>query len=344
MMLSGHCWPAHPHPYRDELLTSWLVRIAHANGVKVQTFCDRVFGNKRQIWNRDMDRLAPEWLLQTLADGSARTLKRVKATTLTEFEHILFHENHLAGQLKWVLPLSIYHRKHRGYGLQYCPQCLAEDEEPYFRRAWRLALFTFCPKHQIMLLDRCPQCSSPIEFHRIELGRPQLVDVDTLATCWQCGFDLRKTVTEPVNKWDSMIFASWERALRLLARGGHCKSRFDYTRLDVLHQLCAIIVSMRLAPRLQGHICTLAHQPIHPFLRDRISFEQRSLTERHYVLGLAWWLMMSWPKRLIRAWKGNAIKYNVLLRDFESPPFMYFQMTMLIDNINRKRPIRPEKK
>jgi len=333
-MLSGQCWPAHPHPYRDELLTSWLVRIAHANGVKAQTFCDRVFGAHHQIWNRDMDRLAPEWLLAQMAKGSGCSMSRVKSTTLTGFEQVLFHANHASGQLRWILPLSIYHRKHRGFGLQCCPLCLAEDDEPYFRRAWRLALFTYCPKHQTMLLDRCPECDSTIEFHRIELGRPQQIDVDSLATCWQCGFDLRKATVEPVEKWDRMVFATWERALRFLARGWRCKSRFDYSRLDVLHQLCAIIVSMRLAPKLQGYICSLAHLSIHPLLRNRISFEQRCLAERHYVLGLAWWLMMVWPKRLIRAWKAKAVKYNVLLKDFDQAPEPFKK---LLSSLNRRR-------
>lgn len=337
-MLTGQSWPAHPHPYRDELLTSWLVRIAHANGLKAQTFCERVFGAQHQIWNRDMDRLAPEWLLQTLANGSQRTLTRVKATTLTEFEHILFHENHSAGQLKWVLPLSIYHRKHEAYGLQFCPQCLSEDKEPYFRRAWRLALFTFCPKHQVMLLDRCPQCGGPIVFHRIELGHPQQVDAETLAICWQCGFDLRSATVESVDKWDHLAFASWERVLRLLARGGRCKSRFDYSRLDALHQLCAIIVSKRLAPKLQGYICSLTHQPVHLLSQNRISFEQRSLFERHYVLGLAWWLMQFWPKRLIKAWKMKVVKYNELVKDYDLQPDVYRKAINEIINKNRSLP------
>ena len=131
-----------------------------------------------------------------------------------------------------------------------------------------------------------------------------------------------------------MVFATWERSLRFLARGWRCKSRFDYSRLDVLHQLCAIIVSMRLAPKLQGYICSLAHLPIRPLLRDRISFEQRCLAERHYVLGLAWWLMMVWPKRLIRAWKAKAVKYNVLLKDFDQAPEPFKK---LLSSLNRRR-------
>ena len=42
--------------------------------------------------------------------------------------------------------------------LQFCPHCLAEDEQPYFRREWRLATTIACAHHGSRLLDRCPDC------------------------------------------------------------------------------------------------------------------------------------------------------------------------------------------
>jgi hypothetical protein len=55
-------WPVHPRPRKDELLLSWLQELARGNGQKLQAFCDCVFGTDHQIWNRDVDRLAPRWL------------------------------------------------------------------------------------------------------------------------------------------------------------------------------------------------------------------------------------------------------------------------------------------
>jgi hypothetical protein len=37
--------------------------------------------------------------------------------------------------------------------VQYCPECLAEDEHPYYRRRWRLATRVSCPKHGCRLRD-----------------------------------------------------------------------------------------------------------------------------------------------------------------------------------------------
>lgn len=48
--------------------------------------------------------------------------------------------------------------------LAYCPRCLASDNQPYFRRRWRLAPFVVCLAHRTMLLDRCWNCSSRIDI------------------------------------------------------------------------------------------------------------------------------------------------------------------------------------
>lgn len=41
-MLSGEIWPAHPHPLPDEILSSWTLRVAAANGVRLQPLLDVV--------------------------------------------------------------------------------------------------------------------------------------------------------------------------------------------------------------------------------------------------------------------------------------------------------------
>ncbi|MFJ1311867.1 TniQ family protein [Agrobacterium sp. P15N1-A] len=76
--------------------------------------------------------------------------------------------------------------------LQFCPQCLAEDAQPYFRRQWRLAIKVSCPHHRCGLRDRCPSCRSRIAvFNQVELV-PQHF-------CAVCGFDLRRASTSFVS-------------------------------------------------------------------------------------------------------------------------------------------------
>jgi hypothetical protein len=322
-MLSGKCWPVHPHPYEDELLSSWLVRAARANGVKVQTLCAQAFGNEHQLWNRDIDRLAPAWLIEAMSEKTGTPLARVWETTLLGYEGKLYDKYHPAGQLRWVSTLHIYHRKRLGYGIQFCPKCLTEGDEPYYRRAWRVALYTFCPKHDVMLWDRCPGCGTGIAFHRLELGRPDLIDGQSLRCCWFCGFDLSSTPTSPVDKWDDQVFSSWKKLLSLIDNGTVDSTGFAYSKLAVLHQFCALMVSIRLAPKLMGYVQEKTNQPPRPIVKARVAFEQRSLIERHYVLGLAWWLIGRWPSRLQKAWNQKVVRYNVMTKDFEAAPEWY---------------------
>lgn len=92
-MLTGKLWPAHPRPLPGEALSSWLIRCAHANGMKAQTFAVRNFGHERQIWNRDIDRLAPDWLLQIMSERTGTPLVQVQKMTALLFEGRFFELN-----------------------------------------------------------------------------------------------------------------------------------------------------------------------------------------------------------------------------------------------------------
>lgn len=316
-------WPAHPHPYRDELLSSWLVRVAHANGLKVQSFCRLTFGNERQVWNRDIDRLAPLWLIEAMATRTGTTIERVWQTTLMAYRGKLFEQEKASGQLKWMLSLQMYHRKRLGHGMQFCPICLSEDVEPYFRRAWRVALYTFCPKHNCMLLDRCPQCGQGVAYHRIELGHPREMSMEPLCICWACSFDYRQSKIEPVHKWNGRTFQSWEKVLRIIDSGTPSSSRFDYDMLAVLHQMAKLLSSNGAKQKLAEYVTTrtgLAHPRM---VTGKLSIESRELIDRHYIMGLAWWLIGRWPSRLWVAWTQRALKYNWLMRDFSHAPSWY---------------------
>ena len=67
--------------------------------------------------------------------------------------------------------------------LQFCPLCLAEDAQPYFRRDWRLATTIACARHGGRLLDRCPPRGQGLAPFAQDSPRPQ-------SACAACGCDL----------------------------------------------------------------------------------------------------------------------------------------------------------
>lgn len=321
--LSGRLWPAHPKPLSDELLSSWIVRLARANGLKLQTFCDLAFGKDHQLWNRDIDRLAPAWLLAELAAHTGTGIGQIRKATLRIYEGLLYAHWQPSGQLRWILPLGVYHRKRRLFGMQFCPQCLAEDVEPYFRVHWRVAVLTFCPTHSIVLHDRCPACGSAVAFHRSELGRPSVLDAGPMCLCHLCGFDLRNAPRETVDFGDHDVRRISLDMAAAVTSGGRRDSPTDCGWFAVLHQLCKAMVSTRSTATLEGYVIGVTDGPGTIIPRGRYAFELRPRTERALAIGRAAWLMTSLSDRLHRAWAARAVRYTDLARDCEDAPRWY---------------------
>src|SRR5947209_15013384 len=120
----------------------------------------------KSIWNRDIYKSADAEVLRTLSEKTATPAERVRATTLAAYEGMLYEKHNHFGPTAWIMPVGVYHRTRRQFGLQYCPRCLADDKDPYYRRRWRLAFMVLCETHHTLLLDRCPRCGAAVNFHR----------------------------------------------------------------------------------------------------------------------------------------------------------------------------------
>ena len=192
MNLSGQFWPIHLHPKDDELLSSWILRLARAHALKLHTFCCLAWGRDTQIWNRDIDRLADLEFLKVLHEKTGVSEERIRHTTLSSLEGKLAERITSRGTARFLLPLGIYHRVRSRHGIQFCPDCLSEGV-PYYRRKWRIALTTVCINHRRLLHDNCPRCSKAITFHRAEMGKREKVQSKEPYYCYACGYDLRLT-------------------------------------------------------------------------------------------------------------------------------------------------------
>lgn len=151
-------WPVTVTPQPEELLSSWLHRLAYANGVPPKAFA-RVLGLSARMWSAALDLSLPADIADLLFAKTGITPDHLAAMSLAQ---------DLPGQL--LLPLR--HNGHRDGStwLQFCPRCLTEDAQPYFRRRWRLATRVSCTQHGCRLRDRCPSCHGCIAaFDQSEL-------------------------------------------------------------------------------------------------------------------------------------------------------------------------------
>lgn len=333
-MVHGRLWPAHPKPLPDELLSSWIVRVAQANGIKLQTLCWMLFGNERSPWNRDVDRSAPKWLIKAICEHTGTCYWDAYHKTLTTYRTILYPSRRRSGQLRWILPIRTFAMTRKGYGQQFCPQCLAEDQTPYFRKFWRVALFTFCPKHQVMLHDACPLCGLPVVFHRSDFGVEQ-GNARPIFSCFACGFDFRAASAAAPTFYNKEIRDLFCEMLLFLQMSAVRMERFDLGFFSVLHQFCRIMGSRQNAGRLRSFVADRLCMEVSDIALGRTPLEHRRVTERHELLLCALWLMAAPTERIREAWEARAVRYNLLLKDIEESPKWFWQLAAKCSNWRR---------
>jgi hypothetical protein len=317
-------WPIRYKPHPNELLSSWLVRLARGHGLRVQTFCNLIFGNQLQVWNRDIDRLGPDWIVNVLSERTGTPMNVARGTTLRSYEGWLYPTFRTAGSLQWMTTLQMFHRTRQGFGMQYCPRCLYEDVDPFFRKAWRVAFITTCPKHQCMLRDRCMECGAGVAFHRGDMGRPDGQHRESIADCYACGVSLARHSADAIETYDQEVL-NWLSVLaQSVMTGTHTPRIADTT--NVMRQMAVLLTSRFSTVKLHAHVCNAIVVPEMSLARGHISIETRTLMERHHLSQLIAWLMMDLEARLRDAWRAKAVRYNHMLKDFERAPQFYLKI------------------
>lgn len=321
--LSGDLWPIHLKPQPDELLSSWIVRLSHAHGYKIQTMCATLFGKSSAIWNRDIDRLAPQQIGEILKHISGATFEQFENTTLRSYEGRLFEHHNANGMCRWIVPIGIFHRARRHPGLMFCSRCLSEDTEPYFRKRWRLASSIVCTMHEYYLLDACPECQSPIAPHRSDMqGRQMLTHSGLNVHCWNCGFDLRNSRQATV--LDKSLITLQAR-LDLALENGYVDWAGNPTMhsivfFDGLRALIAGITSRHSRERLKKSIkledIDLSDWP-------RTGLEMASLSMRRELFRLLATVLERWPTNFIELIHECKLRYADLKGDSTQRSFWY---------------------
>ncbi|MFA7569991.1 MAG: TniQ family protein [Sulfurimonadaceae bacterium] len=172
-----------PKPLKDELLSSWLTRMAKEHRRLLSEFISLFIRHDGSaIARTDIDFLYNEELFEHLVQKSHLSYKGIFNLSLRSEEGYLYtcseHDLYPPLQIRKLTDKRMHN------GLMYCPQCLAEDNVPYFRKQWRYHSINVCTKHRVLLLDRCLKCHSKIELSKIKHFKE-------LSICHKCENDLR---------------------------------------------------------------------------------------------------------------------------------------------------------
>ncbi|WP_408601721.1 TniQ family protein [Paraburkholderia heleia] len=182
--------PFRPPPLPDEILGSWLERLALLNGNAAWHSLRRSAGytSARKGYFSDIPDYSPELdaLLTALGTTFEESLRRL--TTLPywlSFDGSSPGDGTLPGTTALPLICGRYGKPLRALRrlggqsravvnpLRYCPACLSADlssfGEPYWHRFHQLPLVSYCPEHLIALRSMCPRCGRA--FFRDQDGR-----------------------------------------------------------------------------------------------------------------------------------------------------------------------------
>jgi hypothetical protein len=312
-------WPIHPKPRPDELLSSWLMRIAIRSGSDLKTLCKQLLESEHGT-PREIDRVYSTILIQKVAEGTGQSQDIVQTSTLAHDEGYVYL-NRGYGMNQWIFPTTVFDKMTHN-GLAYCPDCLAKDAEPYYRKSWRYSFNPVCPVHRRFLRQACPSCKAPFIYFTTDTIPNERI----MHHCLQCGHCLSDWPTESADPelLDRLVgiqLALAEGIARNTFYLQNCGAVSALTYLQILHTLT---YAMRLPKWAAWVLANYQDVPVNlslaPLERDHetLPLEMRSPEAIGTSLCLASTLIVDWPASVIKLNKIGALPYRNLavIQDF----------------------------
>jgi len=305
-----------PPPQPDELLSSWLTRMAFVHGYSLTTFISLFISSNGSALSRtDIDFREDTELFETLSQKSSLPYERIFQMSLRSEEACLFESEHGLYPPKQIRKLK---DKRTHYGLMYCPKCLAEDGHPYWRKQWRYLFYNACPTHQIYLTDRCWKCYERVRFYKMKPS-------NALIYCSKCGRDYRKSVTNkvPLDHHFGLDTIQWfEFGLKqgfFIIGSDKIKSLFVFEVYTILAWLLDRGDTLKLAnfPMLDSYkkIC-FKNEHYH-------SRKHRSIQKNFYLTAMVYHLFQDYPNNFIDFSITNNLTHRDFVHGFNHMPFWF---------------------
>jgi hypothetical protein len=300
-------WPYRPRLLPDELLSSYIIRIAHGLLLKPTSFMNAMWGSHVPLIAKDLDEYAPDYIIDRVAEGVDQPREIVLAATLADFEGWLTVPHEFGSRKTWILPVRPFAYSRQRPGLQYCPVCLATDPKPYMRRAWRLAFSTCCTVHGVALRERCGHCGENLHPHRSS----------SLSRCYSCGKSLAGRTPECAPS--ASIVEQQQHFENIVQAGGtilNGRAIHSLLYFMIVRQIAALLVNGPRASAFRTSVTELFGGDGVEFERPtkRQPVEYLTIAQRYRLFDLIERVMRDFPSRFIcvceraRMWRSRVIK------------------------------------
>jgi uncharacterized protein with PIN domain len=330
--LTRTVWPVHLKPLEDELLSSWLTRLALAHGQTAASLFNQTWPG-RSLLARDLDLWNDPTTFELLAEKTYTPPASAFAATLASYNGWLFEDRPLQSHAPWILARHLNVHPQKWFGLQFCPWCLASDKRPYFRRHWRLALMVLCPTHRVLLLDRCQSCGAAVCYERQKARELGDAKSWTLTRCHRCNADLRDYATD---RYTSRVDATELKFQVRLATTLTCgwinvpQNGVIYSHLffSGLHQMMSKLIYGRRASSLKAALWQsyAIDLPIDFLPNKTFSLERLNVSQRRALLRAVCRLLQNWPDNFIEFCRANKLSSHFLIGDTKRLPFWYWRV------------------
>ncbi len=187
--------PLRPPLQPFESFTSYLTRVAAANGMRRYSQLNPFFGEYRSI--------------SSFADYPPRSFGMLPVITIFSETELLrttfFHVGKKFGRLYDSPWLARFLSGVVASSLRYCPLCL--QEALYYSLVWRFLPLMGCPKHACRLLEHCGHCGCPVSIFPAPFR---------MGICPTCGEDLRKCISSGLTEVELLGVTTASREIEFL--------------------------------------------------------------------------------------------------------------------------------
>ena len=139
-----------PAPYESEAPSSWMGRLALAQGCSLEELLRFLELPERS----DVDQMMYGAALAELRRKCSlpKTAFAIAGSVMAGFKK--------AGMGSWILALDVK----GGPAFRYCPVCLRRQTTPHFDIQWRFLDWRYCPIHNCLMESTCWSCSLPVRY------------------------------------------------------------------------------------------------------------------------------------------------------------------------------------
>ena len=329
--------PIHPRPRHDELLSSWITRLAIENGFYPYSFFTKVVGLKGELIVKDVDRGNFTGFLERLSQVSGVSTEELSNLCISSLQGEVFSHESLVACVRWVLPLGCHKKIKRSKGIVYCPLCLKEDEVRYFRKSWRLAFMTLCEKHGCVLWDHCYYCKASINYQRVGIrtGEYEIPNKD-LGICFNCRKPLWEAPVKTLSLSLERFSSPYRNFLSAYASGNPIVPELNQPlNIQVLNGLWL------LSGRLAGERAIEVRERILKetgiaisSLKQNCSFEAFPFRQRLNILIAVLYYLQDWPNKFLDLVKNTTFTVSSFKKGTGEMPF--WLRTVVYEHLNAK--------